>query len=140
MGGYGVYGEGTGPEAKAYIKTNTTADIGNEVEITALFGNLNINATSQSDIYAYAYRHMGALAGSNASRAIIYAEENTSVTIGGSGKQSYLNSTNTDISAYLYQKLHAYAVSYTISVDRRPMHMRRLRRMITQRSTSITHI
>lgn len=115
MGGYGVYGEGTGPEAKAYIKTNTTADIGNEVEITALFGNLNINATSQSDIYAYAYRHMGALAGSNASRAIIYAEENTSVTIGGSGKQSYLNSTNTDISAYLYQKLHAYAVSYTIS-------------------------
>ena len=37
-----------------------------EVEITALFGNLNINATSQSDIYAYAYRHMARLAATRA--------------------------------------------------------------------------
>jgi hypothetical protein len=58
---------------------------------------------------------MGALAGSNMSKATIDAVEDTIVTIGGSGAQSYLNSRNTDISAYLYQDLHAYAVSYTVS-------------------------
>ena len=50
MGGYGVYGDGRGPEASAYIKTTTTADIGNGVTITALFGDLDISATSKSDL------------------------------------------------------------------------------------------
>jgi len=115
MGGFGIISGGNGPESSAYIKTNTTADIGNGVVITALFGVLGIAATSKNDIYAYAYRHMGTLAGNNQSKATIDAIEDTIVTIGGSGAQSYLNSRNTDISSYLYQKLHAKAVSYTIS-------------------------
>ena len=120
MGGFGLISGGSGPEASAYIKTTTTAAIGNGVVITALFGNLGINASSKNDIYAYAYRHMGTLAGSNMSKASITAIEDTIVTIGGNGKQSYLNSRNTDISSYLYQKLHAYAVSYTASAGRAP--------------------
>ena len=71
MGGFGLISGGSGPEASAYIKTTTTAAIGNGVVITALFANLGINASSKNDIYAYAYRHMGTLAGSNMSKASI---------------------------------------------------------------------
>ncbi|NCB91906.1 MAG: hypothetical protein EOM40_04945, partial [Clostridia bacterium] len=104
-----------GPKAVIDYTSNVKTQVGNGTTIKAVYGQIEILAEANSDLYAYAYRKAAAIAGSNTSDATITSRETVQVLINenGSAKTTILGE-DTRIGAYIVsQKLHAYSVSYT---------------------------
>ena len=119
MGGGGIIGAGNGPSASATLNSTTSVNIGSNVNITALFGDLEIIAQSNSNVYADARRNLGALGGVGRSEAGIVENmnnnENVAIIIGAdpAKAQAYINARNTVIDAVLNQRLVAYGQTST---------------------------